>query len=441
MSTQSPPGSASAASTALGQIARNSGWLMLGKIFGALASIVYLALAARLLQPDGFGRFALIIGIAQLFAGLVGVQSWQIIVRYGALHTGQGDAGATRQIVHWCLLIEICGAIAGAMLAILGLHLAAPLFDWSATVTDQAIAFAVVMLACIRSTPMGVLRLDNRFAASAIADAMMPATRLAGAVIVVVTGPSVAAMLMAWAASEAASALSYWLLAARGWTRGVARPGLRAVLAAPKYNPGLIRFAWTTNASTALAAVQQQLPLLAIGSVASAASVGQFRLAHQLGQALRLISEMIARAAFAELSHAEARIGEAGMHRDRLSRGIGRAAIIGAAIMAALSISIGYPALTLIGGGAYAGAYPLLVLVAIAASVDLAAVGYEPALLARGRSGIALGVRAATVLILAIGLLLLLPPIGAQGGAAAMVIASIAALLLGRQAVVAIKRS
>jgi len=435
----------SSSQNSLRQIARNSGWLMAGKIFGALASIVYLALAARFLQPEGFGTFVLIVGIAQLFAGVVGVQSWQIIVRFGALHVGKGDAAGARLLIHWCLLLEIAGAAGACILAVVCLQIAAPVFDWTDAIAGNATVFAIFILVCIRSTPMGVLRLDNRFAASAMADAMMPATRLIGAVIAVATGPTVASMLIAWAASEAASALTYWLFAAKGWTRGAPAPGLQAIMAAPDTNPELVRFAVTTNALKAFTSFQQQLPLLAIGAVAGAAVVGQFRLAHQLGQSLRLISELIGRAAFAELAHAQARLagegpGEEGKaverkHPEALHRGIGRAALVAAAALAGLAIIVGYPALLLIGGPAYVSAYPLLVLVALAASIDLAAVGYEPFLLARGRGDLALYVRAASVLALVAGLFTLLPLLGATGGATAIVIASVAALLLGNRAV------
>ena len=66
------------------QVFANMGWLLGGRGFNAVLSLVYLAIAARTLGTEGFGHFALIIALGQAITGFSSFQTWQFIVRWGA---------------------------------------------------------------------------------------------------------------------------------------------------------------------------------------------------------------------------------------------------------------------------------------------------------------------------------------------------------------------
>jgi O-antigen/teichoic acid export membrane protein len=67
-------------------IVRNLAWILGGKTFGAICSLVYLAVLARSLGLRDFGHFSLLFGTAQALVAIAGFQTWQTLVRFGARH-------------------------------------------------------------------------------------------------------------------------------------------------------------------------------------------------------------------------------------------------------------------------------------------------------------------------------------------------------------------
>ncbi len=415
---------------ALSGIVANALWLLAGKGVGAVLSLGYLALATRGLGVAGFGAFALILGLAQAMVAVVSFQSWQIVVRYGFAPLRAGDGAALGRLLGFCAALDLGGALAGCLLAWGTTTLLASYLGWSPQVARQALVFCVVMLLSIRSTPMGVLRLFDRFGIGALADGVKAAARLVGALVAVRLGASLTGFLLAWGAAEIATALAYWVLALRVAGPGLARgPGrLRGIGRVPGEHPGLLRFTTVTNLGATLGTVGKQLPVLLVGLVAGPAAAGGYRLAHQLGQSLARVSDMLARSAYAELNRASHSGDPAGL--PLLLRGTSRIALVGGAAIVLILLLAGEPALVLVAGPDYAPAYPLLVLLGAAAALDLGGVGFEPALMATGRAGLALRLRLATSLVLAVLLACLLPLLGAPGAALAILGSSAVGLAL-----------
>jgi O-antigen/teichoic acid export membrane protein len=397
---------------------RNTGWLLIAKILGAVLSLLYLAMAARGLHAEGFGVFALILGLAQAMAALVGFQSWRIVLRWG---TEPMLAGRTRQVsalLWFCGILDVVAALAGCAITVALVRLLAPHFGWSRSTADHAIAFAFVLLLTTRSTAVGALRLHDRFRDGALADTATPVFRMIGAVVAVLAGASVDGFLCAWAVAEIATALAYWGLV---WYRITPRlAGLRAadIAGVPRAYGGFWRFALFTNLNSTFSAASQQIALLAVGYGAGAVSAGYFRLAHQLGQALLILAEMLNRSLYAEMARVSASRSDQAMSTllDRTNR----AALAGGVGVFCVVAALGRPALYLIGGAAYLPAFPALVILGGAAAVQLIGVSFEPALMALGRTGTLLAVRSAALAALMGLLVVLLPRIGIIGAACAM---------------------
>src|SRR3546814_15562234 len=75
------------------------------------------------------------------------------------------------------------------------------------------LGFCRAMLLSIRSTPIGILRLENRFRDAAPSDAVTPVVRVIGAVWAACASPDVAGFLLAWAVADLCTAGAYWRLA------------------------------------------------------------------------------------------------------------------------------------------------------------------------------------------------------------------------------------
>lgn len=372
-------------------IAHNASWLLLGKIVAAVLSLIYLGLATRALGKTGFGQFVIILGTGQTIAALVSFETWQILLRFGMDRIEEGRSEKLGRLVAFCMTLDLAGALIGTVLAIVGVQILGPFFGWSPAVRHDALIFCILLLVSERSAPIGILRLFDRFEAAALAETVTPVVRLIGALIVVSLGASVRGLLAAWAVAEIATAAMHWFLAmrliplrARWWTLD----GLRAV---PGEHPGMWRFAGIVNATSTFGLVGKQVAVLLVGASVGAAAAGGYRIAHQLGQALANISEMLSRATFTELMRARAT--QTSQQLALLFRRASIMAALTASVMIAIMLLFGKLLLSVLGGGQYAAALPLVLMLGTAAALDAAGVSFEPALLATGRTWLAFRLR------------------------------------------------
>src|SRR3546814_19993453 len=100
--------------------------------------------------------------------------------------------------------------------------------------------------------------------------------------------------------------------------------------------------------------------------------------------------------------------------------------------IAIIVVFIGKPLLLLLAGPAYEAAYPLLVLLGIAAAIDLIGVTYEPLLMATGRMNWSVKIRLFNAVLLVVILTILLPRFGTIGAAIATLAVAVVGLQIGR---------
>lgn len=406
------------------RILANTGWLLGGKGVGAVLSLAYLAIVTRTLGVADFGRFALVLSAANVIKTLVSFDSWQIVVRYGQPHLASGDGDALNRVLRFCILIDLGSAVAGGLIAAFIILAFGPLMELSAGMGWQTWIFCMVMMITIRSSPTGVLRLFDRFDSGAFAETMIPVGRMIGAGLAWVLMPDITGFLIAWGAAELLCAISYWWLALRvgGKRLGSWRAG--RALDARGENPGIVGFLTATNLQTTLSSVGQQVAVLVVGLFVGPAGAGLYRLANQLANSLTKISSLLSRSIFVELSRTHSSHGHEAL--GTLFRRTNRLALVAGAVIIALILTIGHPLLGLIAGKAFLPAYPLLLLLGIAACIDLVGVSYRPLLMATDRASLSL-----RITLVSTGLLLamqaaLLPIYGTVGAAGANIAASIA---------------
>jgi O-antigen/teichoic acid export membrane protein len=417
-----------ARSGTVSRVVENALFLLAGKGVGAVLSLVYLGIATRTLGLEGFGQFALILSVAQTVAGLVSFQSWQLVVRYGMAPLAAGEQEKVGRLVAFCAALDVAGALLGCLIAAAALLLLGDHFGWSTGIRLEALFFCIVMLLSIKSTAIGILRLHDRFGMGATADAVTPIMRLLGALAVLLSGPTVTGFLYAWAAAELATAAVYWWFARRTGGPVFRLRFLRSMGQVRSEHGGIFGFAAITNLNSTLAVIAKQFTTIIVGLFAGAAAAGSYRLAFQLSQALAKLSDALSRSIFAELTRVH--FGGIGGSLKKLSGNVTRLALVGGVVIVGLLLIAGEPALRLIAGSEFVGAYPLLVLLGAAAAIDLASVGFEPALLVAGRARLSVILRLITSAVL-IGLMVALLPIwGAIGAGVAMLVASAVGFLL-----------
>ncbi len=413
--------------TAMASVARNLGWLLASRGVLGVLSLFYLGIATRALGVTGFGRFALIIGAAQTLSALVQFQSWQVIVQYGSTAHADDDRGALGRLFRGAAFVDLTSAAAGAVLAWVILEIWGEMLGIGPTLKRATLIFAVVQLLTVRSTPLGILRLRDRFSKGALADSVLPVVRFLGAILVALVHPTVQAFLAVWGAAEIATALAYWMLVARDGDVALIRTS-RGARHLPREHPGIVRYALSTNASATLGLSSKQVPLLIVGAAAGPAAAGAFRLAGQLAQGLAKLSQIVSRAAFPEMVRMVRDVEPAALKR-LLMRLFMASAAAAAAIMLLVLVA-GKPVLSLVGGRDFRGAWPILLWLALAGCLDFATVAVDTVLTALQRAGTVLAIRAAGVVLMLGSTLFLIPLFGATGVAVAVAAGSAAVALL-----------
>ena len=411
-------------------VVQNFGWMLAARTVAAVFSLIYLAIITRSLGVTGFGKFALITGAAQFLANLLAFQTWQIIVQYGVAHIENRDEMRLARLYRAAIALDVVSALVGIGASALILHYFADALEITPTLSRATLIFNVIMLLSLRSTPIGILRLRDRFNLAAAADAATPTLRLIGAVAAALIHPKLQGFLIAWAAAELLTAAAHWYAVHRiGEVRTIMRGGngLGAVL---DDNPGILRYSLTSNFSQTLFISVKQLPLFMVGGLTGPAAAGAFRLAAQLSRSLTTVSQMIAKAAFPEIVRAVRSQGARSLGT-MIAQSMRVAAAVGAVVFL-LAILFGQVLLETIGGADFGRAYTSLLWLTAAACTDLAIVAFEPTIMAAQRAHLLFLARLAATGLLIACALLLDPIMGADGVAAAVLANSIGqALLLG----------
>lgn len=404
-----------------GRILRNTAWLLGGKGFGAVCSIVYLAILTRTLGVKGFGHFSLIFGTAQALIAIAGFQTWQTVVRYGSEHIHAGEWDRFGRLGMLCGMLDALGAVIGCVLAGVLIYGFAGMLDLNPAYIDTAFFFCCASLWALVSAPTGIVRALHRFDMAVYVEAVVPTGRLIAALAIWWTGPTVGRFLFAWAAIDVLEAVLYWVMARRLCPQAVRLSNLLGWRQSFRENEGVGRFFMVTYAGATLDAAIRNGPLLAVGAFLGTRAAGLYRLAAQISQALSKLSSLLARSVYAEVARARVSSELAEFRKLALQTSL----IAGAAGLAvvALALGVGRQLLELIAGPGFERGAMILVPLAIAASFDLASVAFEPVLHATGKARLSLTARLLAVLGLALGLYLFIP-IGATGAAWAVTLAA-----------------
>ena len=411
-------------------VSQNFGWMLASRGVSAVFSIIYLAIITRTLGVSGFGKFALITGAAQFLSSLLAFQTWQIVVQYGVSHIDNNDPARLARLYRGAVLLDAVSAVAGIIASATILHFFAEQLGMTPTLARATLIFNVIILISMHSTPLGIMRLRDRFSIAAAAESATPILRLAGAITAYFVHPKLQGFLIAWAIAELLTAAAHWYGA---WRIGDVRLMMDRGKDVGKViddNPGIVRYALTTNFSQSLSSSVKQLPLFLVGGLTGTAAAGAFRLAAQLSRSLTILAQMIARAAFPEFVRTARSLGVGGLAAIVL-RTLRLAAAVGAVVFG-LVVLFGRFVLEAVGGPEFGRGYESLLWLAGAGCIELVIVAFEPSITAAQRSHLTFFSRLVATAVMIGGAVLLEPTMGADGVAAAVMLNSLTqAVLLG----------
>ncbi|RDC60065.1 hypothetical protein HME9302_01264 [Alteripontixanthobacter maritimus] len=381
------------------RILKNVGWLLGGKGFGGVCSLIYLAILVRSLGVKDFGHFSLIFGTGQALVALSGFQTWQGIVRYGTDHIAKGAWDKFGRLAMLGGAIDVLGALSGCALAALLIYGFGPMLDLNPRYIDTTFWFICALVLARVSAPVGVIRVYDRYDLTVAAGALNPAGRLIAATLIWLTGPSVERFLFAWAAIEMVVAVLYWTIAWR------LRPGvlsfarLRHWRRTLNENEGLFGFLGILYFNSSAMAALQQGPLLAVGYFLGTSAAGIYRVADQLAKGLSKLATLVTQALYPEVTRQRS-AAPANQFR-KLVRRINILVIGTGLVVVLLAIVAGEAVLSLIGGAPFAAGALVLVPLSIGAAFELASVSYEPVLHSSGHAAYPLFARLIAIAVMA----------------------------------------
>ena len=413
------------------QVFANMGWLLGGRGFNAVLSLLYLAIAARTLGTDGFGYFALIIALGQAVTGFSSFQTWQFIVRWGADPENPGvDIARAREATGFAVALDLL-SFAGGTVASAVLVLTAPLWlDVPPDLMWLTFWYCVISVATIRTTPTGMLRLHSEYGKATWAEAVQPVIRAGGAGLAWWLMPNVTGFILAFAASEVGTALALWWVAVRVQPVSLASVSLKAI---PARYEGVWRFVVSTNLSSSLAVAGKQVMILLVGTFGGAYLAGGFRIANQLGVALIALAQTISKAILPELVQSRDSAVE-------IARRMANIAAIAGVTAVVTAILFGRPGLALIAGPEFTGFYWAMIILSIAGAVELVGASLESLLISAGKAHVAFLVRLVPTILALVMLESAIGWKGAQGAGFAVLGSSLLAVVGFYVAIVNLKQ-
>jgi len=356
---------------------RNIGWLLASRGVNAALSLVYLALATRSLGLADFGRFTLIVVMAQAIVGVASFQTWQAIVRWGTPQDVRHAAG-------FAVALDLCSIAIGTLIAAVSCWFAPMVLPLPPDLRGVAFALCVAALTAIRSTPTGLLRLHDRYDRAAIAEAVLPALRAVGGVMAALIHPCIETFIAAWAVAELGCAAAYWHLAQRLQPISVNDISLFRL---PRLHHEVWRFVWATNLSRSLSVLSRQVLLLIVGALGGPALAAGYRVASQLGQALVQLAEAVGRAIYPEFVRQ-------GDNAEAIAASMARLALIGGTAATLLALVGGAWAIEIIAGPTFVFAATAMVVLTTAGACELWIASWDALLVAKGWAATAFAIRA-----------------------------------------------
>ena len=411
------------------RVFKNSAMLTAGKLYTALAGLVYLALATRALGAHNFGVLILIHAYAVAIRDFITLKTSQSVVRYGALCLERNAREDFQKLVKFTTLLDLGFCAAGAVAGMLAVPLVGPWFGVTPDLVPAATIYCLMILFNFKTTSLGLLRLFDRFDLVALMLMLVPTIRLAGAFIAYLFYQNISAFLFFWFIAGAVQCLAtVWF----GWRefsrRGFGKEMDLSMKHLIRPHEGIISFIWASHVNRTLYTSTVHVATLIIGAMSGPAVAGLFKIAQESAAVLIKPAQLFTETVYPEMTKIAVT-----KQFSRLWNVIRHSALVGGAIAGFILLLVflfGQSLLGLFFGVEYASAYDILVLLMIGAAITMTSFALEPALFSIGRPEISMYTRIFTTILNITVLVLLLPEIGLVGAGIAAIAGSLATALL-----------
>jgi O-antigen/teichoic acid export membrane protein len=374
------------------------------------------------------GVLVLIQAFAQFLGEVVKFQSWQTILHFGTRPLNEGRVRGFQQVLRFTLALDLASTAVGIAVGLVGSLAFAGHLGWTPAQAPDAALYMLSIAFMVSATPLGLLRLFDRFDVLARQAALISIIRLLTSIVAFAMHAPMEGFLLAYAIGTFGS----WVYLAGSAYRELRRRGLlegftwRGPLAAGL--PGVWRFAWNTNLSATLDVAFTHLATLVVGALVGPADAAFWRIGRQVAEAIAKPARLLTPALYPELARLHADDRQDAMWR--LAKQVGLLAGAVGSVLLTISLVFGRPLLVLVMGPAFAAAAAVMTWQVAGAAIGVFALPLEPMLISLGAPGAAVRVRLVVSALFLVILPLLATRFGLIGAGAGLVVAD-AALALG----------
>ena len=348
----------------LRRIARNTGLLLSGNGVAGILALGSVTVAARGLGAEAFGVLMIFHAYAMIMGGLCRFNVYQAILRYGASCLADQRRRDLQGLLTLGVGVELAGVAAAMALGVVALGWLGPRLGLDEAYRETALWYCLVVIASNGATPIGILRLLDRFALIAWTRPVTPTLRLVGCLAAWAGGAGLPVFAAVWALAGSAEALLLWRLAHLELHRGGWLKDLRLrVRGLVRPHQGLWRMLLWTNLQGTLGMVSGRLATVLVGAMLGPVAAGLYLVAYQVAAVIDRPLQIVRRAVDPEFARLVAAADMATLWR------LFRRTLLGTACFAApLLVVLGLFGDRLLGfffGEAFAAAHPVLVLLAL----------------------------------------------------------------------------
>lgn len=432
------------------RMAANTGLLLGAKVLGAVMGICTLIITEHALDNQiNFGIIIFLHAYMLFFAEVATFQSWQSIIRFGSDDIYEKDASRLGGLIKFSVKIDLLSAIFAYLGAVLLFGLYAALVQIYPSIAPKAegfdieslkslvIAYSTVVLFQVTGTPIGILRLFDKFRGLAIAELIMPSLRLIGVIIASFLGWGMIGFICVW---WFAAVIRYLFKIFLGLYVIHGRNLLGSILNSTekftKPRSGLWAFVWKSNIDSTLAAGIYHLPALLVMAVFGPAFVAIYRIAEEFAKLLSEGVKLLDQVIYPEL----ARIISEG-RGNQILRYVFRASVISLSVGLVLSLAtflIGPVIMSTALGEEYRASVPIAVCLVFGAALYAAVAPLYPVFYAANKPERAIYARLAGLVFYIIAFFILTKLLGESGSAIAVIVGYFIGMII---AVIMVKKT
>lgn len=410
----------------LRRVLRNFGVVIRGRGIAGVFSVLATGLMANALTPTEFGLVILLHTYVMVIRGALNFRTFEAVVRFGIPLNDSGNEQGFRSLLRSTMLIDVFSALLATLVGVLAAPLAGKFLHLDAGMVTAASIYSLIILFTANGTPNGILRVYDRFDALGIQFTVAPALRFSMVAIAWFMDAPMVVFMIVWGT---AFAMGHLYMIVRGLMELKSHVetslwhGFRwAELRKPE--TGFWHFVGVVYWQTGIDLLPKHVSVLLAGNLLGPAAAGLFRLAREFSTVLTQPAVTLREVLFPDLTRSF--LAEDGGIQSIPFKTAVVAGLAGLVIVL-FSVIFGPPIMGII-GEKYIPAAPLLSMLLLAATFDLACASLRAAAYAMGKAGSVLKIHVVGIISYVALFFLLTPLTGLTGPGWAAIIASLLAL-------------